>query len=1338
MRRISKLLGLIVVGLIAVPLLLVGTVLVAGNIAPGRRLIETLVPRLSGGMVRIEGLAGRFPDALRIGVLAVSDAGGVWLTVNDAALDWSPRRLLGGEVAIARLEAQSAILDRLPASTDRETGFSIPPFRGELSRLQVARLEIAPAVAGQPILVAVQGAGEIVARDTGQAHLAVTALTPRGGAAPDHYLVEMSMDPARLHATLNVEESRHGLISRLAGLPDLGSITVTASADGPMEALVTRATIAAGQLRGDVAGNVDAAASTGDLKISVVAPAMTPGRGIEWSSIRLDGNVHGPLAAPRANGTLVADQLTAAGASVGSLRANLAGDATGRTEIQATIDQVRFPGPSPDVLAGGRLTLVGTMELASAMRPFRFSLRHRLLTADGSGDNDRGQLHLVAPDLAPLTAIGGLDLQGHTELDLQGVRSTSGLDLTVNGGLWITNGIRPVPTLIGDSATIALAVSMSGDDVTVRRFSLDGTGVKATASGQYVKQFMNADWTVALNDLTSVQPRLSGVAEARGHISGTTASLSISGDVTGNVGARGQRIQQVTAHVTANGLPNALEGRLTAGGTFMDAPVDIAIGAERRHGGIHLVIDRASWKSVAAGGMWDLAQGDAALPIGTVNLSVKRLADLAPILGQPLEGDLTASLDSSSSEARVKAVVSGAAVRASESVARMTLDATITDPSGLAGIDGRLTLDGVRAGGVRASARLAAKGPLDKLELSLDADSANLSDLPAQIAGTGRLNVSSETLSLASLRAAWGKESVRLLAPASIGFASGIAVDRLNLGFRQGGLTVSGRWGSGEAGTKLTATLVNLPADIISAVVPAYAADGAISGEASLMGTPARPEGTIRVTGTGLRLRGGPGRALPAATSLINAALRGTDARVDAKLIAGNSNVTLAGMVPLSTSGRMDVRVGGALDIAMLNPLLAARGRGVRGRLDLSIGLSGPVLSPKSSGSARLSGGAYQDASLGAHITSIRGAALFDGDTIRLDQFSAAAGPGTIAVAGTVTVAAAPAVDLSLRASNARILSTDLASALVDASLTLRGALNATPTLAGTIDVRSANIQVPKKLSSSIVVIPVREAGAPLVKAPPPAPPPDIALNLTLDAPNQVYVRGRGLDAELGGRVLFSGTASAPVPQGALHLRRGTFSLIGQTMNLTSGTIDFVGGPLTDPRLNLVATSTSSAMTATLTVSGGVRDPKIVLSSVPDLPQDEILSQLLFNTSKSRLNVFQVAEIAAALASLSGVAPGIDDPLSRVRSALGLDQLSIGSDASGGTTLQAGRYLAPGVRLGARQSASGGGSQATVEIDVAKGLKLETMVGTGAASAKPGIGGNTSGSGVGVLYQLEY
>ena len=40
----------------------------------------------------MEDLAGRFPDALRLGHLEVRDAKGAWLVLDGVVLDWSHRR----------------------------------------------------------------------------------------------------------------------------------------------------------------------------------------------------------------------------------------------------------------------------------------------------------------------------------------------------------------------------------------------------------------------------------------------------------------------------------------------------------------------------------------------------------------------------------------------------------------------------------------------------------------------------------------------------------------------------------------------------------------------------------------------------------------------------------------------------------------------------------------------------------------------------------------------------------------------------------------------------------------------------------------------------------------------------------------------------------------------------------------------------------------------------------------------------------------------------------------------------------------------------------------------
>ncbi|HWT97867.1 MAG TPA: translocation/assembly module TamB domain-containing protein, partial [Terriglobales bacterium] len=51
------------------------------------------------------------------------------------------------------------------------------------------------------------------------------------------------------------------------------------------------------------------------------------------------------------------------------------------------------------------------------------------------------------------------------------------------------------------------------------------------------------------------------------------------------------------------------------------------------------------------------------------------------------------------------------------------------------------------------------------------------------------------------------------------------------------------------------------------------------------------------------------------------------------------------------------------------------------------------------------------------------------------------------------------------------------------------------------------------------------------------------------------------------------------------------------------------------------------------------------------------------------------------------------------------------STAATGPSLNAGRYVAPGVYLGVKQGAKAGSSAATVEIDVTSHIKLQTDIG---------------------------
>src|SRR4051812_19276551 len=103
MRRAAKWLAWTLAVLVCVPVVLLVLVIAAGNVGPGRNLLVSLLPGITGGQVAIAGLSGRFPDALRVATVELRDTKGAYLTLRDVALDWSPLRLVQRTLDIDRL-----------------------------------------------------------------------------------------------------------------------------------------------------------------------------------------------------------------------------------------------------------------------------------------------------------------------------------------------------------------------------------------------------------------------------------------------------------------------------------------------------------------------------------------------------------------------------------------------------------------------------------------------------------------------------------------------------------------------------------------------------------------------------------------------------------------------------------------------------------------------------------------------------------------------------------------------------------------------------------------------------------------------------------------------------------------------------------------------------------------------------------------------------------------------------------------------------------------------------------------------------------------------------------
>ncbi|MBN8898831.1 MAG: hypothetical protein J0H35_11710, partial [Rhodospirillales bacterium] len=343
---------------------------------------------------------------------------------------------------------------------------------------------------------------------------------------------------------------------------------------------------------------------------------------------------------------------------------------------------MEIPGPKPDLLAADPLTLDATARLDAPDRPVTFTLHHTLLDATGSAQTAgplKAHVRLQAPDLKPLAAAGGVELEGRTDLTLDAAQQGDTTSATLTGTLGVTGGMAPVPALIGPDAKLDLAASMTGQDIRVTRLAVNGKALDVTAQGGLTDQVLGVDWTVALKDLAAVQPSIAGRLQAKGHASGKLDDLAVQADLEGAVSGQGYQSGQITAHVDATGLPNAPQARVTAQGTLLDSPLDVALAASRQADGLmRLTIDRLSWKTAQAQGALALAP-NATLPTGKLTLVMKRLADLAPLLGKPLTGSLDAALDADDRAAKLTVAAQGVAIPGTAAVNRLALNAPITD-----------------------------------------------------------------------------------------------------------------------------------------------------------------------------------------------------------------------------------------------------------------------------------------------------------------------------------------------------------------------------------------------------------------------------------------------------------------------------------------------------------------------------------------------------------------------------------------------------------------------------------------------------------------------------------
>lgn len=926
--------------------------------------------------------------------------------------------------------------------------------------------------------------------------------------------------------------------------------------------------------------------------------------------------------------------------------------------------------------------LAGTVDLTTENGARRF-------TATLSGD----VAPLVAPDLRAFFGAG-------VELVAEGQRSAAGrIDLTQlsleTAGLSLDGSLALAPG--GWPERFDLDIAVGGEGVTRLPLPAEVRLRSATARLTYDADEGREGWRLRAD--------LSGLS----HPALDLAALRLEG--SGRI-TRGQ-----------GGAPPAVGGRIraTAGGIdWADPALAEALGTFLTAGTVfHWQDDqplalrelRIIGRDLGADGQADIAAEGTALTVaGGIEGRLANLARFAALAGRPLSGSVEGRVEGSSDLLSGSADVTARLVGQDVALGEPRIDRALAGTSAIA-LSARRDTTGtelrdfaVEAGPLSASASgRVATGAADLVAEARLADLGRLDPAWRGAAearvfwrvqdGAARLTAEAETRNLAlgapQVDRLVGGDSRLELALA--GPPEDLWLDAARLTSPELTLALQG---AGEAGARQVTGEARLRD--FALVAPEFSGPLTLSGRA-----------TETAAGFDVDLTGaGPG---------------GTQANIAGSVTEGGQRLSLA--------------VTGRAQAALANPFLGARS--ISGPLGFDLSVNGPPALSSLAGAVRLDGGRFAAPALNLVLEGIGATARLDGARAALDAQAAVQGGGRLALSGSLGLTGALPADLALTLDGVAVQDPELYRATVDGRLTVAGPLAGGARIGGALTIPQADIRVPEALPPGSGLLPGLEhyaapadvratlaragvgdaegagSGGGAVAAFP--------LDISVEAPRRIFVRGRGLEAELGGRLTLGGTTADVQASGRFDLIRGRLDLLGKRFTLDRGTIGLQG--TLDPFLRFAATTTGGNIAATILIEGPASAPEITFTSSPSLPEEEIVARLLFGQSVASLSPLQAARLAAAVANLAGY--GGEGVVGRLRQGFGLDDLDIATAGDGTTELRLGKYLSDNLYTDVTVG-SDGQSRINLNLDLRPDLTARGTV------------GSDGETGLGLFYQKDY
>lgn len=1132
------------------------------------------------------------------------------------------------------------------------------------------------------------------------------------------------LEQLALNVAVEGDETRFDLDGRLDGAPLNGAGSLASREDGmrlaidsfsaaprgipltlanPAEIRIVNGTAHIDQLtikaadgtisvNGEAGQNLNLAIAARDLPLVLannVDPALDAA-GTLSADVTVAGTSAAPLVSFKANATGI-ETVQTRNAKLGTL--DLTAEGKLADNVLDTVAKTAIRGEPVELAA--RLNLAGG---AIELPTFRLATAGAEVSGNIRLENARpsGSISFDVPDAEKIAALFGQKAEGA----IRGKADISSEGEKIAARVTATGRLREQDIgLTADVAQDAGAVSVPALKLEIGRNVLTGMLALDPAmqpSGKFDFDFPDMGLVAAL-----AGQKAEGALKGKAELSSADGKLTTTVDATGAV--RGQAVAIAGQAVMENGAVSLPR-------------LKVDVGRNTLSGAITL--------------------DESYLPNGRLEFDFPEIALLAALAGQDAAGDLKGVADIRSQNGTVRGTIKaqGAKVSAAgASVAKPAIDLSIADLA-----------TGQINGTVAAAEIVSGANRIGNLTLAFDrAGDATNFDLGARYDGAplsakGKLTQQADgmLLALSSFSAQPRKIAVRLEQPTEIAIRNGaVALDNLRIRTGDGAITVSGK--AGET-LDLVVKANALPASLANAFASDLDASGTITADVNVKGQAANPTVGFNVDWRNAQVAQTRAAGLSAFTIGAKGQLADNVLTINANANGGQGlTVAANGTVGLANQS-LSLKVNGRLPFAAIGAQLAESGVALDGNAAFDLSIGGSTTNPAITGQVTTSGATLTVVRQNLTIRNLAATINLDGKQARITSLTGklAAG-GTVSVSGTVGItpnSGFPA-DLKIQLRNAVYTDGRVVAAKLGGDLGITGQLTGSPVLNGRIRLSRADITIPEKLPGSLAQVDVKHRNAPrdvqqqaaeLKKNRPGeetgSEKSGIALDLRISAPRQIFVRGRGLDAELGGDVTVTGTANAPVVSGGFRMLRGRLAIIGRRLDFSSGNITFGGDMM--PSLDLVATSTVEATTINVTVSGPANDPNVAFTSNPGLPQDEVLALLIFGRSSADLSPVQIAQLADAVATLAG---GQSNSLfNRLRQGLGVDDLDVGTDENGKSNVSAGKYLNKRTYLQFQQGVETGTSKAIINLDIGKGVKLKTEAGSDGSAA------------TGIFFEKEY